>query len=123
MEQGFWGRVANGALPGEVAAMAIAGGHASASQAQKPSDDIVELLQVERLVECFEAQSWSENEDDTWLLEMARVGWSASFVEEPGGVIVSLPSIRGELQTFAQRWKALKTGESMALNWDGDQNE
>lgn len=43
--------------------LAKAAGHASASRARVPVNSIVELLQAERLVECFEAELWGGASD------------------------------------------------------------
>ena len=60
MANAFWGRIAAGAHPEDLAAISRAGGHASAKRAARPETDVVELVQAERLVECFEAELWSE---------------------------------------------------------------
>ncbi|MEE1878458.1 hypothetical protein [Altererythrobacter litoralis] len=80
MRNGFWGMVASGEDPGAIADLAKVGGHASAKRVVAPDASLVELLQAERLVECFEAESWSGSEDDAGLLAMAEAGWAASHV-------------------------------------------
>ena len=42
--------------------------------------EIAELIQAERLVECFEAESWSGTADDEGIRLMAQAGWEASHV-------------------------------------------
>src|SRR3954453_22084071 len=59
LDRGFWGMVASGKHPEEVQDIAKAGGHASASRGRAPDADIIELIQAERAVECFEADLWS----------------------------------------------------------------
>mgnify|MGYP000252186270 CR=1 FL=1 len=51
LKNAFWGMVASGSHPEEIAGIAKAAGHASASRNTVPDGSIVELLQAERLVE------------------------------------------------------------------------
>lgn len=115
--QGFWGLVAGGMDPEAVGAMAAAAGHASAKRARVPDASIVELLQAERLVECFEAESWSGANDNDGIRAMARAGWEASHVAplELAGEV--LDAIRQALSAFSERWRALATGASLQLDW------
>lgn len=118
MRSGFWGLVAGGMNPEEVGAMAAASGHASAKRAQVPDDGIVELLQAERLVECFEAESWSGGSDDDGVMAMAQPGWDASLVAAPEGVRERLGAIRAGITNFSECWRAAAIGETMTLEWE-----
>ena len=53
LTRGFWGLIASGMAPDAVQELASAGGHASAKRAGTPDPAIIELVQAERLVECF----------------------------------------------------------------------
>jgi len=56
LDYAFWGMIAKGCGFEEIQTIAKNAGHASAARAGKPEQHIVELLQAERLVECFEAE-------------------------------------------------------------------
>lgn len=117
MAAGFWGLVASGMAPDDVQALALAGGHASAKRADIPDEGIVELIQAERLVECFEAASWSGGADDAAIMAMAGPAWAASHVPPPPGVPEGLGAIRAGLDPFLAAWSALPEGEALALEW------
>ncbi|WP_369025893.1 hypothetical protein [Qipengyuania sp. RANM35] len=122
MAHGFWGLVASGMDPEAVGAMAAEAGHASAKRAQMPHDHIVELLQAERLVECFEAESWAGASDDEGIMAMAEPGWAASHVPPVDGVRAKLGSIRDGIAGFAANWHALPPKGSLTLEWKGNSN-
>lgn len=117
---GFWGRVANGMDPADVAALAKTGGHRSASRAEKVDTDIVELLQAERLVECFEAQLWSGVGDDSTLRDVLSAACAQTKVDTPVVSDLCLQNIRHELKDLVRQWHALTLGESLALLWKRD---
>jgi hypothetical protein len=117
MRAGFWGLVAGGMEPAAVQAKAAAGGHASAKRASTPDAGIVELLQAERLVECFEAASWSGGADDAAILAMAEPAWAASHVPPPEGVAGTLAAIRDGLELFLAAWSVLPEGRALELEW------
>ena len=83
LPRGFWGSVAAGVHPEEIAAIAKAAGHASASRARVPDASIVEIVQAERLVECFEADYWDGGGADDTLIAVAEAACAASFVPCP----------------------------------------
>lgn len=118
MVDGFWGNIARGEHPDAIQERAKMGGHASAMRAGKPSADLITLLQAERLVECFEAESWAQCADDDALLAMARVAWEASFVPELDITREDLRGIRAAIAGFAAEWDALPDGQSVILDWD-----
>ena len=117
MAEGFWGRVASGMAPDGVQALALAGGHASAARADVPDVGIVQLIQAERLVECFEAASWGGGADDAALMAMAEPAWAASHVPPPAGVPERLGAIRAALDPFLAAWSALPEGGALTLEW------
>ncbi len=116
---GFWGLVAMGSEPADIGAMAAAGGHASAKRAEVPDRSIVELLQAERLVECFEAESWSGSADDDGIRMMAHAGWGASHVPPLLLDHEVIGAIRDAIRAFAREWSALPVGDRLALDWPG----
>jgi hypothetical protein len=120
LTRGFWGLVAAGMDPGEVGALAAAGGHASAKRARMPDADIAELVQAERLVESFEAESWSAGEDDDGIRLMAAAGWSASHVPALALDAAALARIRCQIARFAESWAALPIGGSLERTWPLD---
>lgn len=122
MAHGFWGLVASGMDPEAVGAMAAEAGHASAKRARVPDDHIVELLQAERLVECFEAESWSGGSDDEGIMAMAEPGWAASYVSPIDGVRERLGAVRHGIANFAEEWRVLPEKGSLTLVWEGTSN-
>ncbi|MFA6219140.1 MAG: hypothetical protein WC692_05115 [Erythrobacter sp.] len=118
LRAGFWGLVAGGMNPEAVGRMAAEAGHASARRARVPDVSIVELLQAERLVECFEAESWSGGNDDAGIMAMAEPGWAASHVAAPGGVPERLGAIRQAIAGFSAQWLALAPRQSVTLEWE-----
>ena len=117
LARGFWGLVAGGRDPELVGAMAAAGGHASAKRAEVPDGGIVELLQAERLVECFEAEHWGGGEDDAGIVHMAEAGWSASHVAPIAFADGDIAAVRSAIREFASDWSELAIGDSMTLDW------
>ena len=120
MAAGFWGLVAGGMAPDGVQALALAGGHASAKRAGVPDAGLVQLIQAERLVECFEAASWGGGADNASILAMAEPGWAAGHVPPPEGVADKLDAIRAGLDPFLAAWSALAEGEALTLEWPAD---
>lgn len=117
MRNGFWGMVARGEDPAAIAELAKAGGHASAKRAIAPASSLIELLQAERLVECFEAEGWSGGENDAGLLAMAEAGWAASHLPPLDLSAEELASVRTKLTDLGDRWRALAEGEPLVLEW------
>ena len=121
LNDGFWGKIAKGAHPEELAALAKAAGHASASRAGDPEASIVELVQAERLVECFEAELWSMAGgagDDAGLIAMAETACGASRVPLPALSPATIAAIREPLGAFAAQWYAAAPGYVAVLGWD-----
>ena len=116
----FWGKIAAGAHPEALAAMAKEAGHASASRAGDPDRSIVELLQAERLVECFEAELWNmpSDADDAGLIAMATTACAASRVLLPKLNPAALAAIRAPLGTFVTAWSAAPQGHGAVFDWD-----
>lgn len=117
MKTGFWGRVAAGATPEEVGAVAIAGGHRSSSRAQTPLEEIVELIQAERIVECFEAEMWSEPSSVDTFIGVLDAACAQSRVKCPKLSEQNILRIRTRLNALFNRWQKLEIGESLVLSW------
>ncbi len=117
LARGFWGLVAEGMHPDDIAEMAKASGHASAKRAQVPEAGIVELLQAERLVECFEADLWSGSGDDHALLGIAETAFASSHVSVPSDLGSAIPAIRAALTDFACDWMDAQEGHVARLHW------
>lgn len=113
----FWGMVAKGAHPEDLVEIAKAAGHASASRARVPEPEIVELIQAERVVECFEAELWSNGSDDAGLLAMAETGCETSHVPLPNIGQSALGEARDALRAFAAEWIAAPVGYVATLDW------
>lgn len=114
---GFWGRVFGGATPEEIGEMAKVGGHASSSRSSIPDEDIIELLHAERIVECFEAELWSEPADIESFMSVLNAACSQSKVSEPHLSHEDIHAIRAELKRTMITWRGLAIGESLNLKW------
>lgn len=119
LRRGFWGMVAEGTAPIEIQEMAKRGGHASASRPQSPAPEIVELIQAERLVECFEADLWSGTADNETFRDVASAACAHSFVPCPLLDDVMINNVRGQVAAFAKSWTAAPVGASFAFRWPG----
>jgi hypothetical protein len=114
----FWGLVAQGRHPEEIAELAKAQGHASASRAEVPGAGIVQLLQAERLVECFEAQLWSQAAPNTAFMDVARVACESSHVPLPPVTLDQCGTVMDEIFAFAGTWMAAPVGHAATLEWN-----
>lgn len=119
LKHAFWGKIAAGAHPEALAAIAKAAGHASATRAGDPYPTIVELLQAERLVECFEAELWGNaGSDDAALIAMAETACEASRVSLPSLNPDVLAAIRIPMSAFVATWCVAPQGFVAVLDWD-----
>lgn len=116
-ERGFWGLVATGSEPQRISEMAKAAGHASAKRADKPDPDFVQAIQVERIVESFEAEHWSGGADNDGLRAMARAGCDQSRVPCPDLNNEAIDRARARLGALANQWAAVAVGGTLALDW------
>ncbi|MCJ2183208.1 hypothetical protein MTR62_10960 [Novosphingobium sp. 1949] len=117
LKRGFWGLLAEGHHPDDLARLACEAGHASAARAQVPQNIIVELLQAERLVECFEADAWSGAGDNAALGAMAQAGCAASHVPLPALRDEDLDRVREALTQFGCEWMDAPVGFVARLTW------
>lgn len=117
MRRAFWGHVAGGRHPEEIAALAAAAGHPSAKRAKAPDASIVEMIQAERLVECFEAEIWSGPGELSVLQSVADAAMAQSLVPSVALSEAAVARIRADLAEFTSTWRATKTGETMGFDW------
>ena len=116
--EGFWGLVAGGRHPDEIAEIARAAGHASAKRASVPQPSIVAILQAERAVECFEADLWNGGEGDgETLREVFAAGCAQSFVAPIPISDEAISSIRASLAELRGRWAAMPPGDNLTFEW------
>lgn len=119
LRQAFWGMIAAGRHPEEIAAVAKAAGHASAKRHTVPDASIVELLQAERLVECFEADQWSGSKGAIAdFLAMAEVACTSSHVPLPAMDADQVRAIRAAIVSFAEGWMAAPFGHTASFVWE-----
>ena len=119
LERGFWGMVADGHHPDSLLDLAKAAGHASAKRAEEPGAKIVELLQAERIVECFEADLWSGGSGaESDLLAMAQTACAASHVAMPKVPDGAVAAVRAGLGDFAREWIAATEGHVATMEWE-----
>lgn len=114
LRNGFWGIVASGSHPEDVNEIAKAAGHASAKRAGIPDEHIVELLQAERIVECFEAEIWSGPGDPETLRGVVAAACAASFVPAPQLDDRAVAAIHAQLAAMGKEWR----DGSLSFNWD-----
>jgi len=117
MRRAFWGHVASGKHPEEIAALAAAAGHPSAKRAKAPDAAIVEMIQAERLVECFEAEIWGGPGELSVLQSVADAAMAQSLVPSVALSEAAVARIRADLADFTSTWRAMKTGETMRFDW------
>jgi hypothetical protein len=114
----FWGMVAAGRHPEEVAAIAKEGGHASAKRAVVPEASILRLVQAERAVECFEADLWSGGASSPQTIrETIEAGCAHSLVPPIDLSDQAIASIRFYLADLMQHWRSAPLGERVVLDW------
>jgi len=116
-QSGFWGRIAAGSHPEEVAALAKTGGHYSASRAEIPAQEIVQLIHAERIVECFEAELWTEPSEVETFQAVLRAACQQSKVGTPMVSELSVRHIRKKLGMLKLEWQSMKMGQSLTLHW------
>lgn len=117
LKRGFWGMVASGTDPAAIQEIAKAAGHASAKRAQIPDSSIVELLQAERIVECFEADFWGAPADGDTFRGVAEAACSQSFVPTPMLSDETISAIRARIAEFAKAWIAAPVGTRFDLRY------
>ncbi|MGD9814578.1 MAG: hypothetical protein AB7Q23_14520 [Hyphomonadaceae bacterium] len=115
--RGFWGMIADGAAPAEIQEIAKAGGHASAARAQIPAPEIVELIQAERLVECFEADLWGAPADGDTFRGVAAAACAHSLVPCPVLADERIVATRKRIADFARAWMAAPLGAQFSFQW------
>jgi hypothetical protein len=117
MRRGFWGMVSQGVHPEDLLAIAKAAGHASASRCTVPDEAIIELIQAERIVECFEADFWSDAGTAEDLLALAEVACSASHVSLPPMDADVIAGVRADVMAFSPAWLDLPIGGAIGFDW------
>jgi hypothetical protein len=117
IQMGFWGLVAHGHDPEEIAAMAKVAGHASAKRRREPDPSFVPAIQAERIVECFEADLWAPGSDAATFREAAFTACDQSLVPRVAIEPEKISRIRHQLAAFRRRWEVLPFGSSCTLEW------
>jgi hypothetical protein len=115
---GFWGLIAAGHTPGDIQQLAMDGGHASASRAQIPDAAIVQLIQAERLVECFEAELWSGCRTDPDVFRsVAQAACDESNVAMPSLDDAVIAKISDALARLKESWVPAPVGHGYSFVW------
>jgi hypothetical protein len=122
IHSGFWGRVAGGRSPEDVAADAKAAGHASASRAARPDPSFVAAIQAERLVECFEADLWGGGCDPATFRGVVEAACRQSLVEAFPLTDEAIEAVRARLIRLRDDWAALPIGGSCTFDWPEQPN-
>lgn len=118
LQKAFWGMIARGHAFDDIQNIAKNAGHASASRAGKPDDDIVELLQAERLVECFEADQWGGPADSATFIAVAQAACERSQVPLPPQLAEQLDTLRGRIAKFQAIWSAAPVSQVFEFEWE-----
>ncbi|MDP3458249.1 MAG: hypothetical protein Q8S09_03145 [Hyphomonas sp.] len=113
----FWGMIAGGRHPEEIGALAASLGHASAAKAHDPDPSIIELIQAERLVECFEAEIWGGPAALEDLQAVADAAFSASRVPRVVLAPEKVTAIRERLAAFGRDWNGLPISGTLRCDW------
>lgn len=116
--RGFWGIVAAGQHPEQVSELAKAAGHASSKRAQIPNASIIELLQAERLVECFEASLWDGGCAPDQFREIAGAACAASHVPLPELTDAVINDVALKVASLSQEWEAAPNGHVWQFAWN-----
>lgn len=118
---GFWGLVAVGHHPDDIAEMAKQAGHASAKRAEAPDPSFVEAIQAERIVEAFEADHWGGScGDPAQVTYLADAGCAQSLVPSFPFDADKVARVRVAIADFATRWAAIAAGDSIGLDWGSE---
>ncbi len=117
LRDGFWGMIAAGKHPEEVQDMAKAAGHASAGRASVPDASIIQLLQAERLVECFEAALWSGGADAASIRHMGEAGCATSHVPFPDLADSQLEDVMLNVLALHENWLPAPLGHVISFEW------
>lgn len=114
---GFWGMVAGGMHPEQIQEMAKAAGHASAARVNVPDAAIIQLLQAERLVECFEAALWSGGSDAASIRNIASMSCATSHVPFPDVTDAQIEAAMARVLALHASWSPAPVGHSLSFNW------
>lgn len=117
LDRAFWGHVAKGRHPEEIAALAAEAGHPSAKRARDPDPSIIEMIQAERLVECFEAEVWGGPGQLCVLQSVADAAMAQSRVPPLVLTASAVAAIRTDLAAFSSAWRAMAIGGTMSFDW------
>ncbi|PQA87039.1 hypothetical protein [Hyphococcus luteus] len=117
LNNAFWGMIAQGKHPEDIQALAKEAGHASAKRACEPDPSIIELLQAERIVECFEAELWSAPSDLGTLQGVIDAACASSFVATVSLDEKTAAEIRTRLSRLNQEWLPAPLGKTMTFVW------
>lgn len=114
---GFWGMIAGGLHPEDVQEIAKAAGHASAGRANVPDASIIQLLQAERLVECFEAALWSGGSDAAAIRHMGEAGCATSHVSFPDVTDTQIEQAMARVLALHEDWAPAPVGYALSFDW------
>jgi hypothetical protein len=114
---GFWGLIAGGMHPEAVQELAKQGGHASAKRFSAPDAGIVELIQAERIVECFEAQLWGKRAAPEDFRSFASVACAASDVPVLAMSDDTIDRISNRIAELHAAWVDAPIGHSLEFRW------
>ena len=117
LNNAFWGMIAKGNDPEDIQELAKQAGHASAKRAREPDALIIELLQAERIVECFEAEMWGAPADLETLQGVIDAACESSFVPTIKLSAETVSTIRKRLSDLSNDWTPAPTGKTISFEW------
>lgn len=117
LKMGFWGLVASGHAPEDITDLAKQGGHASAKRAVVPQAHIVELLQAERIVECFEADLWGGGSDPATFRSVAQSACDSAHVAMPILSDEMISAIATDIAALQAQWLPASEGHMVSFAW------
>lgn len=118
LKNAFWGMIARGHDFEDIQNITKNAGHASASRAEKPDAEIIELLQAERLVECFEADQWGAPSDAETFIAIATSACERSHVPVPSRFYGKLETLRSRIAEFQAIWSAARLSHVVEFEWE-----
>ena len=118
LKNAFWGMIASGHGFEDIQNIAKNAGHASASRAEKPDAEIIELLQAERLVECFEVDQWGAPSDAATFIVIATEACERSHVPLPPQLSGQFDTLRSRIANFQASWGAAHVPHVVEFEWE-----
>ena len=117
MRHALWGHVEAGLSISRVEELVKTGGQPGALHSEASMPAIVELVQAERLVECFEAELRGGSAGPRVFRSAVRIACLHSRVPPVDATDAQFEGIRHRLEGLRNRWAELAVEDSIELDW------